>query len=160
MVANAKGVRSGAAVLATVGLALTGCQSAHSPAHTKGPLIVSASPCADFTQTLYFEAGSAVITRPAERLLTLAAARSRGCVVTGVAVLGLADAPGDKASNLAVSQMRADAVKAALHRRGFDQVEIQTTAAGETGAITAAGQDKPVRRRAEITFHLSPPAPR
>jgi peptidoglycan-associated lipoprotein len=156
--ADRKGVRSMAAMSAAVGVALAGCQTGRPHAAAKGPLIVSASPCADFTQALYFEAGSATITGPAERLLTLAGARSRRCVVTGVAVVGLADAPGDTASNLALSQRRAEAVKAALHHRGFDQVEIQMTAAGDSGALTAAGQDKPVRRRANVTFHLSPPA--
>ncbi len=160
MMADGKGVHLGAAVLAAMGLALAGCQTARPPAQAKGPLIVSASPCVDFTQTLYFEEGSAAITRPAERLLTLAAARSRGCVVTGVAVVGLADSPGDPASNLALSQRRADAVKTALHGHGFDKVEIRTTAVGDTGALTPGGQDKPVHRRANITFHLSPPAPR
>jgi outer membrane protein OmpA-like peptidoglycan-associated protein len=160
MMADRKGVAAGAGMLAILGLALAGCQSARPPAPVKGPLIVSASPCADFTQTLYFEEGSAAITRPAERLLTLAAARSRGCLVTGVAVVGLADSPGDPASNLALSQRRADAVKAALHGHGFDQVEIQTTAVGNAGALTAGGQDKPVHRRANITFHLAPAAPK
>ncbi len=160
MIADGRGLRSGAAGLAVVGLALAGCQTGRRPAPATGPLIVSASPCADFTQTLYFEEGSATITHPAERVLTLAEARSRGCVVTGVEVVGLADSPGDPASNLALSQHRADAVKAALHGHGFDRVEIQTTAVGDKGALTAGGQDKPVHRRANITFHLSPPAPK
>ncbi len=150
----------GVAGLTILGLALAGCQADKSPNKATGPLIVSASPCVDFTQTIYFEAGSANVTQPAERLLTLAAARSRGCMVTGVAVVGLADSPGDKASNLTLSQHRADAVKAALHRQGFDRVEIQTAAAGDTGAVNMAGQDKPVRRRADVTFHLSPPTPK
>jgi len=61
------------------------------------------------------------------------------------------------AANLALSQKRANAVKAALHAHGFDKVDIQTAAAGDAGAQTAAGQNKPVRRRADITFHLAPP---
>jgi peptidoglycan-associated lipoprotein len=156
--ADWKFICSAALAPAILGFALSGCQTALSPARTKGPLIVSASPCEDFTQTLYFDAGSARVTRPAERLLTLAAARARRCVVTGVSVLGLADSPGDSASNLALSQGRADAVKAALHRKGLDKVEIQTIAAGASGAQTPSGQDNPVRRRADITFHLAPPA--
>lgn len=158
--ADSKAPRGVAVSLAAAALALAACQSARPPAPSKGPLIVSASPCVDFTQTLYFEAGSAAVTRPAERLLALAASRSRGCMVTGVAVVGLADSPGDKAANLTLSQLRADAVKASLHRLGFDRVDIQTVAAGDTGAMTMSGQDKPVRRRADVTFHVSAPPPK
>lgn len=146
------------AVAAVVSLALAGCQSAKPPAFTtKGPLIQSKTTCVDFTQTIYFEAFDATVTRPADKLLSLAAARTRGCAVTGVAILGLADSTGDAAANLALSQKRANAVKAALHAHGFDKVDIQTAAAGDAGAQTAAGQNKPVRRRADITFHLAPP---
>ncbi len=152
-------LRSSAAAAAVCGLALiVSCQSAKPPTvAAKGPLIQSASTCADFTQAIYFEAGAAAVTHPAERLLSLAAARSRGCAVTGVAVVGLADAQGDSAANLALSQRRADAVKAALHRHGFDKVDIQTVAAGDAGAQTDAGQNRPVRRRADVTFHLTAP---
>ena len=100
-------------------IGLAGCQTPKPPAMSaKGPLIQSAFACADVTETIYFEAGQSVITRPAERLISLAAAQSRGCTVTGVAVVGLADAPGDSGSNLALSKRRADAVKAALHHYG------------------------------------------
>ena len=152
-------LRAGAVAAVAAGVALVaGCQTAKPPAFAgKGPLIQSASSCADFTQAIYFEAGEATVTGPADRLLNLAAARSRSCAVTGVAIVGLADAPGELATNLALSQRRADAVKAALHRHGFDKVEIQTTAAGDAGAQTASGQNRPVRRRADITFHLVPP---
>lgn len=151
--------RSGGVAMAAFGVALlAGCQTARPPAlAAKGPLIQSAATCADFTQTIYFEAGGAAVTWQAERLLSLAAARTRRCGVTGVAVVGLADSRGDPSANLALSQRRADAVKAALHRYGFDKVEIRTEAAGDAGSQTAAGQDRPVRRRADITFHLSPP---
>ncbi len=140
---------------------LTACQS-HGPRamSAKGPLIQSASPCIDFSQTLYFEAGQATVTRQAEKLINLAATRTRGCRVTGVAVVGLSDAPGDPAANLELSRRRGEAVKSVLHRHGYDAVEIQVAAVGDSGAQTAAGQSKPVRRRAEIAFHLAPPPPR
>ena len=159
MVSKSVCLTAALAIGAVLGVGLAGCQTAKPPALArKGPLIQSASTCADFTQPLYFEAGEARVTQPADRLLNLAAARSRGCAVTGVAIVGLSDSPGDTASNLALSQRRADAVKAALHRHGFDKVEIKTAAAGDTGARTTAGQAKPVRRRADITFHLAPPS--
>lgn len=152
--------RSGGGAIAACAIALlAGCQTAKPPAlSAKGPLIQSAATCADFTQAIYFEAGGAAVTQQAERLLSLAAARTRRCAVTGVAVVGLADARGDPSANLALSQRRADAVKAALHRHGFDKVEIRTQAAGDTGAQTSMGQNRPVRRRADVTFHLTPAA--
>ena len=133
---------------------LTSCQTARPK--LAGPLIQSAATCADFTQTIYFEAGQATVTRPAEGLLALASSRAHGCAVTGVDVLGLSDAPGENAANLALSERRAEAVKAALHRRGFDKVEIKTSAAGATGALTKSGQSRPVRRQADVTFRLAP----
>ena len=159
MISRTASHKAAAASCALVAAALVGCQTARPPA-AKGPLIQSAMACSDFTQTIYFEAGVASVTRPAERLLDLAAARAKGCMVTGVGIVGLADAPGDSASNLALSERRADAVKAVLHRHGFDKVEITTAAAGDTGAQTSTGQAKPVRRRAVVTFHLTPPPPR
>ena len=138
---------------------LGACQADRPPAQkTKGPLIQSAFRCADFSQTIYFEAGQATITREADRLITLAAAHSKTCSVTGVSVVGLADAPGGPGANLTLSQKRADATRAELHRKGFDQVEIQVAAQGDAGAQTASGQARPVRRRAIVTFHLAPPA--
>ena len=137
---------------------LSACQGDKPPAQkTKGPLIQSASHCADFSQTIYFEARQSTVTPQADRLISLAAAHTKSCRVTGVSVVGLADAAGAPADNLVLSQKRADAVRAELHRKGFDQVEIQVAAQGDAGAQTAAGQDRPVRRRAVITFHLSAP---
>ena len=139
--------------------ALSACQGDKPPAQkAKGPLIQSAFRCADFSQTIYFEARQSTVTPQADRLISLAAAHTKACRVTGVSVVGLADAPGGPDANLLLSQKRADAVRAELHRKGFDQVEIQTTAQGDAGAQTASGQARPVRRRAVITFHLAPPA--
>ena len=115
--------------------------------------------CVDFTETIYFEGGGDTITRQAESLINAAAARARGCEVTGVDILGLADAPGDAAGNLALSRRRGDAVRVALHRRGFNKVEIKVTAGGQIGAQTQGGQDSPLHRRANVEFHLiNPPA--
>lgn len=149
----------GVAAVACGAAMLAACQASKPPALRPGPLIQSANTCADFTQTIYFEAGGAEVTAPAERILNLAAARTRRCAVTGVAVVGLADFRGDPSANLALSQRRADAVKTALHRHGFDKVDIRTEAAGDTGAQTMSGQTRPVRRRADITFHVAPAAP-
>jgi len=146
--------------LVCVALAVVaGCQSARKPAASRGPVIVRPAACADFTVSIYFESTSAAITPQAERLLTAAATRAKGCSVTGVNVVGLADAPGSADANLALSRRRADAVTRALLRRGFTTVAFQVAAKGDVGAQTGAGQDRPLRRRADVQFHLAPPTP-
>lgn len=144
------------AVLAMV----AGCQSARKPAVARGPVIVRPAVCGDFTASIYFESRSAVITPQATRSLAAAASRARGCSVIGVNVLGLADAPGSADANLALSRQRADAVTRALLRAGFTTVAFQVAAKGDAGAQTRTGQERPLRRRADVQFHLAPPASR
>lgn len=132
-----------------------GCQNLHAPRGRGKPLIQAPLSCSDFTISIYFEAGSAALTRQALALINAASDRTRGCAVTGINVVGLADAVGAPAANLVVSRRRADAVVASLHRRGFNTVAFQEAAAGNEGAQTRAGQAKPERRRADVAFHLA-----
>ena len=140
-------------------VAVAGCQSARKPVAARGPVILRPAACGDFTVSIYFESTSAAITPQARGLMTAAAARARGCSVTGVNVVGLADAPGSEEVNLALSKRRADAVTRALLRAGFTTVAFQVAAKGDVGAQTGAGQDRPLRRRADVQFHLAPPTP-
>ncbi|MBV8592751.1 MAG: OmpA family protein [Caulobacteraceae bacterium] len=134
---------------------LAACQGV-TPHRHKGPLIVTPSACADFTVQIYFEAGSAALTHPAAAILNAAAARTGPCRVTGVDVVGLSDPIGDPAANLELSKRRANAVTLALHQRGLDQVEFKVAAAGEAGAQTPSGAVRPVRRRVDVSFRMSP----
>src|SRR5437870_7812661 len=59
-----------------------------------GPLVAEPATCADFSISIYFDAGSWRITREAEALIRTAALRTRGCAVSTVEVTGLSDAPG------------------------------------------------------------------
>jgi outer membrane protein OmpA-like peptidoglycan-associated protein len=147
------------AVLCALALA-SGCQSLRGAHHPhRGPLVQAPVSCADFTISIYFEADSAALTPEARALISASADRTRGCTVTGINVVGLADEPGAPAANLAISKHRADAVIAALHRRGFSNLAFQTVAAGSAGAETGAGQAKPERRRADVAFHLAAEPP-
>jgi len=143
-----------------LGLALlAGCQQDKAPAQRfHGPLIASRFRCADFRQPIYFEAGQSAITQQADRLLNAAVARTRRCAVTGVSIVGLADSSGAPDANMALSQQRADAVRAELHAKGLDKVEIDVKAVGSAVASTPSGQRRPVRRRAVVTFHLASPS--
>lgn len=111
--------------------------------------------CQDLTVSIYFERDSAAITREAQAVLRGAGDLARGCTLGQVDVTGLADAVGDPAVNLALSQKRADAVRKAVSRLGFSTVNFDVAAVGERGAVTASGADRPLRRRTDVTFHLS-----
>ena len=121
-------------------------------------LVREAETCADFTISLYFENDSAAITPEAGAIIRSAATRARRCAVSGVDVLGLADAPGDPAANQALSERRVQAVTRALAQRGLSQVRFAVGAAGEAGAETRNGLNRPLRRRVDIALHLGPQA--
>ena len=149
------------ALAAMIGaLALTGgCQSVRGP-RAKGPIIVAPAVCVDFTFPIYFESQSAAVTREAGNLIAAAAQRAKGCAVTGIVVVGLADARGSAGANLALSKRRAEAVTRALHGRGFNNVAFQVAAAGNSGARTVVGEARPLQRRADVQVHLAPEPPR
>ena len=88
------------AAIAAVALAaaIGGCQN--KPARAAGPLILAPPDCGDINFPIYFEPRSAAVTREAAELINVAGARSRGCDVTGIVVIGLADARGAPGANL------------------------------------------------------------
>jgi peptidoglycan-associated lipoprotein len=145
------------AALAVV--ALASCETPHK--HYTGPLIATPQSCADIAFPVYFDPGSANLTPQAEQLIASAHKRSVGCSVTGVDVVGLADAVGAPGANLALSERRADSVTKALGRNGFAKAPVRVAAAGAAEATVAGGEAKPLRRRADVTIRLSPgpPAP-
>jgi peptidoglycan-associated lipoprotein len=140
-------------VLATLGACTTGTKQT-----AKVPLIQAPSNCVDFNFRIYFEPKSDAITPQASKLIDLAQHRAVGCNVTGVVVVGLADAAGTPISSLELSKHRADAVTDALSKRGFTNVEFHIAALGQTGATTDEGDARPVRRRVDVSVHLSGPS--
>lgn len=148
-----------AAATAVVALAVAltaGCQNAPLIKRGAPPLIQGPRACADFTFSIYFGSRSASMTREAGELIDAAAQRAKGCAITGIVVVGLADAPGSADANLALSKRRADAVTRALHRRGFNAVAFQVGAAGDAGARNGVGEARPLNRRADVQIHLAP----
>jgi outer membrane protein OmpA-like peptidoglycan-associated protein len=142
-----------AALAALSLLALWGCQTMpHRPAR----LIQAPVNCTDINFPIYFEPRSYAVTREADRLVLAAREQAKGCAVTGIFVVGLADAPGSPDANLQLSRRRAQAVAAELHKRGFTQAEFREGAMGSMGAATATGADRPLRRRADVSIHLGP----
>ncbi len=144
---------------AAVAAMAAGCQSAHRASVARGPVIQAPAACGDFKVSIYFESQSAAVTSQADQLIAAAARRARGCDVTGVNVVGLADSLGGADANLALSKARAEAVTRAMRRHGFTTVAFQVAAAGDVGAQTPTGQARPLRRRADVQFHLAPRPP-
>lgn len=134
-------------------LALAGCETG--PRHYTGPLIATPVACPDIAFPIYFEPGSAAVTREAERMIASARRQAAGCKVTGVDVIGLADAAGAPGANLALSEQRADAVTRALGRNGFSAGPVRVAAAGAMDSSTARGEARPLRRRADVTIRLT-----
>lgn len=136
---------------ALVAAALAGCASSGRERVVQAPKV-----CQDMTVPVYFEPNQAQITRDGRRVIAASAAQARGCSVDSVRVLGLADAAGDPQANLELSKQRAASVADAIQKAGLPAAEFELAAAGQAGAVTAAGQ-VPVRRRADITLKLSKP---
>ena len=90
-------------------------------------------------------------------MIGAAAGQAKGCKVDEVTVLGLADAAGAPAANLELSKRRAGAVTQALSATGLPAAVFDLKAAGQSGALTAAGDTAPLRRRADVVLKLSPP---
>lgn len=137
-----------------LGVGLAGCAG--------GPMgrdrIVKApAVCQDITLPIYFEPNQAEVTREGRRVIAAGATQARGCTVTAVRVLGLADAAGDPAANLELSRRRAASVADAIQKAGLPAAEIDTAAAGQAGAVTPTGEVRPVRRRADVTLILARP---
>ncbi|HZK98982.1 MAG TPA: OmpA family protein [Caulobacteraceae bacterium] len=147
--------RRAALLVAIAGLAACAGGRRTGPRY-QGPIVQAVSNCADFTVPIYFEPGSAVVTREASQLIAAAHGHTDGCDVTGINVTGLADAPGSADENLGLSKRRARAVTRALSRRGFTGLEFHEHAAGDAGAETRSGQARPLRRRAVVEFHVAP----
>jgi len=130
--------------------ALGGCATQSA----RGKLVQAPSNCVDQQVQVYFEAWSAELTREGQKVIDNAAANVRGCQLTGVEVLGLADAAGAPGPNLALSQRRAQAVTHALAAAGLPPAEFRIDAAGQAGAVTPDGAAAPLRRRVDVHLRV------
>jgi len=139
---------------AAAAMALSGCATVQS---ARARLVKAPPRCEDQTVQVYFSPDQAELTPEGRMVISQAAANARGCKVTGVDVLGLADSAGGAGPNLDLSRRRAQSVGAALAANGLPAAEFKIAAAGQAGAVTAGGQAAPLRRRADVTLHLAPP---
>jgi outer membrane protein OmpA-like peptidoglycan-associated protein len=149
---------SALAALVIAAASVSGCASMRNVIHPPytGPAMAVPSSCADLTATIYFDRGSAVLTREAKDALKIAAAQAESCRFKAVDVYGLSDAVGAPAANLALSKRRAEVVTGALAQLGFTTVNFKLVAAGDAGAVNASGAVEPLRRQADVIFRAGP----
>lgn len=150
------GMRTSAiiALVTGAGLAVSGCAT---PTTTRDQIVTAPAACENLTVQIYFEPDSAEVTTEGQAVLNQAAIQAKPCRVNRVLVLGLADAVGTPAANLEVSKQRAASVTRALNATGLPAAEFDLAAAGQAGAVTASGDPRLLRRRADVTIELSNP---
>lgn len=102
-----------------------------------------------------FQPGSAVLTPQGKAILDEMAQALGRLGGKRVEVVGHTDAQGARAGNLALSQARADAVKAYLVSKGIEAGRVATSGAGPDQPV--AGNDTPEgrSRNRRIEFHLA-----
>lgn len=140
---------SGLALVGGAAMVLTACGTMGSTTKVETP-----NPCEDLTVSIYFNQYSAKLTKDAKEVLREAADMRKTCAVGVVSVQGLAGSAGSSVENQHLSEQRAKAVTAALGGLGFGVVNFD--AGGSAGSVTAAGEQEPLRRQAEVTFRDKP----
>lgn len=102
--------------------------------------------------TINFATGGSGVAPESAALVDQIAAALQSCSGVTVEIAGHTDAEGDAAVNQALSQQRAEAVRAELVKRGVPAAQLATRGYGETRPIDATGpEDNPRNRRIEFT---------
>jgi peptidoglycan-associated lipoprotein len=148
------GIWIGAAAIACVGLA--GCETTKNMFTDRSQIVAAPSACAPQRFEIYFADSEARLTEPARQAIGMTATRLQGCTIRSVKVLGLADARGGAEANQSLSERRATAVSEALAAAGWPSPAFEVGAAGDEGAVTAAGVREPLRRRTEVLVEAAP----
>lgn len=141
--------------LGVVALGLAGCESAP-PRPAPATPVRPALACADASFPIYFDKGSDQLTAAARMVVDANVQQVRGCRVTKIEVLGLADADGPRLRNLELSRRRAANVAKALAGDGLPTPVFDIEAIGEAGAKAPDGKPEPLRRRTEVVIHAGP----
>ncbi len=148
--------RTTAATVAVAIGALLSLSACNTMKHGRDRVVLAPARCADQTVQIYFEKDSAEIGKESQAVITAAAQASKACAVTGVDVIGLADATGAADANVDLSRRRAVVVTAALAKAGVPAETVKIAAGGQNGSVTAAGQARPLRRRTDVVLHMAP----
>ncbi len=143
------------AAVACAGL-LAGCETTRNMFTDRSQIVETPSACAAKRFEIYFADGEARLTEPARQAIGLTATQLQGCKIKSVKVLGLADARGGAEANQSLSERRATAVAEALAAAGWPSPAFEVGAAGDDGAVNAAGVREPLRRRTEVLVDAAP----
>ncbi len=102
--------------------------------------------------TVFFDFGSARLTRAGRDIVAQAATNAKAAGITHFDIVGHTDTVGSNRANLALSKARAAAVRDALVAKGFRARNIKVTGVGESAPLvaTADGVKQPENRRSEV----------
>ena len=108
-------------------------------------------------RTIRFEESSSAFDPASVELLDEVAAALRPCLGSIIAVTGHTDASGPPAGNLALSQLRAFAVKQALVDRGIPNDGLRARGLGSTKPVEGLLPTDPANRRIEFSVIATVP---
>jgi len=108
-------------------------------------------------RTIRFEEGSARMDAASRTLVDEVAAALRPCLGSIIAITGHTDASGPEPGNLALSLERAQAVRAALVRRGIPADGLRTTGRGSGHPVAGLEPTDPANRRIEFSVIATQP---
>jgi OOP family OmpA-OmpF porin len=108
-------------------------------------------------RTIRFEEGSARIDRASGALIDEVAAALRPCLGSIIAITGHTDSSGPEPGNLALSRLRAEAVRDALVRRGIPADGLRTSGVGSRFPIEGLEPADPANRRIEFSVVATEP---
>jgi OOP family OmpA-OmpF porin len=108
-------------------------------------------------RTIRFEEGSARIDVASGELVDEVAGALRPCLGSIIAITGHTDASGPEAGNLALSRERAEAVEAALMRRGIPADGLRARGLGSRSPVEGLEPTDPANRRIEFSVIATQP---
>lgn len=105
-------------------------------------------------RTIEFELGSATLTGKGRAILDEMAPILQKLTNKSVAVVGHTDNAGNRASNLALSQSRAESVKGYLVGKGIDPMTLTTSGVGPDQPVASNATDEGRSRNRRIEFRV------
>ena len=109
------------------------------------------------SRTIRFEEGSARIDAASRGLIDEVAAALRPCLGSIIAITGHTDSSGPEPGNLALSRERAQAIEAALMRRGIPADGLRTRGLGSRSPVQGLEPTDPANRRIEFSVIATKP---
>jgi outer membrane protein OmpA-like peptidoglycan-associated protein len=113
--------------------------------------------CHERSFSVYFGEWETEVGPEGRTVISAAQEAFAGCVIHHVRIVGLAGAKGDEATNIEVSQKRAEAIADLLAAGGWSRDRFELVAVGEQGATLDNGVAKPMRRAARVEIAAATP---